>query len=114
MSVIVYKSDGEYNLWLISEFMTSDLEKLIRDTKIILTEDDIRKYMYQILKGLEFMHLNWYLHRYVNNNFIICSKKRSCSLLITNFYLRDLAPSNILISSTGQLKIGLYFFFILI
>jgi len=80
LSVIVYKSDGEYNLWLISEFMTSNLQNVIKESKI-LTEADIKNYMYMILKGLEFMHLNWYLHR-------------------------DLSPSNVLISSTGQVKIA--------
>jgi cyclin-dependent kinase 7 len=80
LSVIVYKSDGEYNLWLISEFMTSNLQVIIKENKI-LTEPDIKNYMFMILRGLEHMHLNWYLHR-------------------------DLSPSNILISSTGQVKIA--------
>jgi len=83
LSVIVYKSDGGYNLWLISEFMDSNLQVVIRDKqpKGPFSEDEIKNYMFMILKGLEFMHLNWYLHR-------------------------DLSPSNVLISSTGQIKIA--------
>jgi cyclin-dependent kinase 7 len=81
LSVIVYKSDGEYALWLISEYMTSNLQLVIRENNKPFSEDEIKKYMLMILKGLEFMHLNWYLHR-------------------------DLSPSNVLISDTGQIKIA--------
>jgi cyclin-dependent kinase 7 len=81
LSVIVYKSDAEYNLWLISEYMTSNLQSKIKESQGPFSEPDIKMYMFMILKGLEFMHLNWYLHR-------------------------DLSPSNVLISRTGQVKIA--------
>jgi cyclin-dependent kinase 7 len=65
--------------------MDSNLQLVIRDKQQPkegpFSEDEIKKYMLMILKGLEFMHLNWYLHR-------------------------DLSPSNVLISSTGQIKIA--------
>jgi len=80
VSVIVYPSDGQYCLWIISEFMCSNLQDVIQENKI-LTDDTIRNYIHMILKGLEFMHSNWYLHR-------------------------DLSSSNILVSSSGQLKIA--------
>jgi len=80
VSVIVYKNDGEYCLWLISEFINTNLQIIIKDTKI-LKEEDIKQYTHMILKGLEYLHNNWYLHR-------------------------DLTPSNILVSECGVLKIA--------
>lgn len=81
VSVIVYQTDGEYCLWLISEFMPTTLENILRDEKKVLTEDIIKHYLRMILNGLEFLHLNWYLHR-------------------------DLTPGNILMSNSGILKIA--------
>jgi len=79
-SVIVYKIEGQYCLWLISEFMDTNLSKIISEKKIT-SDNQINTYLYTILKGLNYLHMNWYLHR-------------------------DLTPSNILMSSEGQLKIA--------
>ncbi len=42
--------------------MNSNLGEIIKDNKI-LTESDVKRYMFMILKGLEYLHINWYLHR---------------------------------------------------
>lgn len=61
--------------------MDTDLEIIIKDSNIILTPGNIKSYIIQTLKGLEYLHLNWILHR-------------------------DLKPNNLLIGGDGILKIG--------
>lgn len=61
--------------------MDTDLEIIIKDPKIILQPSDIKAYLIMTLKGLEYLHLNWILHR-------------------------DLKPNNLLVNSKGVLKIG--------
>lgn len=69
------------NVSLVFDFMDTDLEIIIKDPKIILTPANIKSYMIQTLRGLEYLHQHWILHR-------------------------DLKPNNLLISGTGVLKIG--------
>lgn len=69
------------NVSLVFEFATSDLEAIIKDQKIVLTPANIKSYMIQTLKGLEYLHLNWILHR-------------------------DLKPNNLLVTAQGILKVG--------
>lgn len=69
------------NVSLVFDFMDTDLEVIIKDTTIILTTANIKSYMIQTLQGLEYLHLNWILHR-------------------------DLKPNNLLVNASGVLKIG--------
>ncbi|KAH8339686.1 hypothetical protein KR074_008589 [Drosophila pseudoananassae] len=69
------------NVSLVFDFMDTDLEVIIKDTKIILTPANIKAYAIMTLRGLEYLHLNWILHR-------------------------DLKPNNLLVNSDGILKIG--------
>uniref|UniRef100_A0A1A9WIE6 Cyclin-dependent kinase 7 n=1 Tax=Glossina brevipalpis TaxID=37001 RepID=A0A1A9WIE6_9MUSC len=69
------------NVSLVFDFMDTDLEIIIKDPKIILTQADIKAYMVMTLKGLEYLHMKWILHR-------------------------DLKPNNLLVNSDGILKIG--------
>jgi len=69
------------NISLVFEFMDTDLEIVIRDSNIVLAPAHIKKYSIMTLEGLEYLHLNYILHR-------------------------DLKPNNLLISSSGVLKIG--------
>lgn len=69
------------NVSLVFDFMDTDLENIIKDTKIVLTPGNIKAYMIMTLQGLEYLHLNWILHR-------------------------DLKPNNLLVNSRGILKIG--------
>lgn len=47
----------------------------------MLTPGNIKSYMIQTLKGLEYLHMNWIMHR-------------------------DLKPNNLLVNSDGILKVG--------
>jgi cyclin-dependent kinase 7 len=69
------------NLNLVLEFLDSDLEAIIKDRSNIFLPADIKSWMAMTLRGLEFCHRNWILHR-------------------------DLKPNNLLISADGQLKIA--------
>lgn len=69
------------NVSLVFDFMDTDLEIIIKDPNIVLTPAHTKAYMVMTLKGLEYLHLNWILHR-------------------------DLKPNNLLVNSNGILKIG--------
>nr|CAH7741911.1 unnamed protein product [Callosobruchus chinensis] len=69
------------NVSLVFDFMDTDLEVIIKDNTIILTTGNIKAYILQTLQGLEYLHLNWILHR-------------------------DLKPNNLLVNAAGVLKIG--------
>lgn len=43
--------------------METDLEVLIKDTTIVLTQPNIKSFMIMTLKGLEYLHSLWILHR---------------------------------------------------
>lgn len=60
LDVFGYKSDVS----LVFDFMDTDLEVIIKDTEhIVLTPANIKSYMIQTLRGLEFLHEHWILHR---------------------------------------------------
>ncbi|KAG1688564.1 Cyclin-dependent kinase 7 [Nymphon striatum] len=69
------------NVSLVFDFMDTDLEVIIKDSNIVLTPGHIKSYILMTLKGLEFLHQNWILHR-------------------------DLKPNNLLVNSEGVLKLG--------
>lgn len=47
--------------------METDLEMIIKDTNIVLTPPHIKAYILMTLEGLEYLHLNWILHRVINS-----------------------------------------------
>lgn len=69
------------SLNLVLEFLDTDLERLIRDKSIVFAPADIKSWMAMLLRGLEYCHCHFFLHR-------------------------DLKPNNLLISPTGELKIA--------
>ncbi|AAF24839.1 putative protein-serine/threonine kinase CMGC-CDK-CDK7 family [Arabidopsis thaliana] len=69
------------NLHIVFEFMETDLEAVIRDRNLYLSPGDVKSYLQMILKGLEYCHGKWVLHR-------------------------DMKPNNLLIGPNGQLKLA--------
>lgn len=69
------------NVSLVFELVSTDLEVIIKDSKIILTPANIKSYMMQTLRGLEYLHKNWIMHR-------------------------DLKPNNLLVNKDGVLKVA--------
>jgi cyclin-dependent kinase 7 len=51
------------NLNLVLEFLDSDLEAAIRDKTLTFASADVKSWMLMMLKGLDFCHRNWILHR---------------------------------------------------
>ena len=43
--------------------METDLEVVIKDTTIVLTQPNIKSFMIMALTGLEYLHSLWVLHR---------------------------------------------------
>jgi len=79
---VFFINDGkEKVIWIVSEFMETDLQKILAEELIQFTLSDCKRYMYMLLSGVEYLHKNWILHR-------------------------DICPGNLFISSAGILKIG--------
>lgn len=51
------------NLNLVLEFLTTDLEYLIRDKTLLFQPGDVKSWMQMTLRGVEFCHRNGILHR---------------------------------------------------
>lgn len=66
---------------LVFEFMETDLSKILTNENLILTPEDNKNFILQMLIGLDYLHKNWVLHR-------------------------DMKPDNLLIDKLGVLKIG--------
>ncbi|XP_014673021.1 PREDICTED: cyclin-dependent kinase 7-like [Priapulus caudatus] len=69
------------NISLVFDFMETDLEVIIKDMTVVLTPAHCKSYIVMTIKGLEYLHANWILHR-------------------------DLKPNNLLVDRNGVLKIG--------
>mmetsp|Transcript_436 Transcript_436/g.678 ORF Transcript_436/g.678 Transcript_436/m.678 type:complete len:360 (-) Transcript_436:189-1268(-) len=70
----------KFNINLMFEFCVTDLEKIIKDTRLLLDQQHVKGFMSQILKGVDYLHSSWILHR-------------------------DIKPGNMLVSSEGVLKL---------
>lgn len=68
------------DVYIVYELMDTDLQQIVRSTQP-LTDDHCQYFLYQILRGLKFVHSAHVLHR-------------------------DLKPSNLLLNSNCDLKIG--------
>lgn len=71
----------QYSLYLVFDYMYSDLARVLSGTDERLTEPQIKCYMHQLLSGLQHCHEKGILHR-------------------------DIKGSNLLIDRNGMLKIG--------
>ncbi|KAK7207177.1 kinase-like domain-containing protein [Myxozyma melibiosi] len=78
----VFVSSGTArSLNLVLEYLSADLEMVIKDRSVMFTAADIKSWMYMTFAGLYYCHRHSVLHR-------------------------DLKPNNLLLSPTGHLKIA--------
>ncbi|KAL0210992.1 hypothetical protein P9112_009290 [Eukaryota sp. TZLM1-RC] len=68
------------SVYLVFEFLETDLDKIITSRKVLLTPSHIKTYLKMLLEGVAFLHSKYIFHR-------------------------DLKPSNLLMSSNGLLKL---------
>lgn len=69
------------NLMLVFEYMETDLNKMIKDSSVRITQADVKAYMKMVLSALDHIHSNSIVHR-------------------------DVKPDNLLVSSCGDLKLA--------
>lgn len=80
--VSVYDSYIKHdNLYMVMEVLPNDLEKLIRDGRLTLTQAHIKTILAMILKGMAHIHFKNIMHR-------------------------DLKPANVLMAPDGTMKIA--------
>jgi len=51
------------NINLVLEYLETDLEMVIKDKSLVFMAADIKSWMLMMLRGLDYCHKNWILHR---------------------------------------------------
>ncbi|KAG8460513.1 hypothetical protein KFE25_013163 [Diacronema lutheri] len=84
-------SAGTTDLYVVTELMDTDLHKVIRSPQP-LTDQHVQYFVYQLLRGLKYIHSANVLHRDLKPSNLLVNE--NCDLKITDFGLaRGLAPS---------------------
>ncbi|XP_059309990.1 probable serine/threonine-protein kinase At1g54610 [Lycium ferocissimum] len=79
----------QYSLYLVFDFMESDLTKLINRTEGRLTEPQVKRYMEQLLSGLLHCHERGILHRDIKGSNLLIDKNGVLKIAdfgLANFY----------------------------
>ncbi|CAN4106454.1 unnamed protein product [Withania somnifera] len=79
----------QYSLYLVFDFMESDLTKLINRTEGRLTEPQVKRYMEQLLSGLQHCHEKGILHRDIKGSNLLVDKNGMLKIAdfgLANFY----------------------------
>lgn len=82
--------EGSDELYIIMELLDSDLHRVIQSPQE-LTENHFRYFMYQLLCGIKYMHMNRIIHRDLKPGNLLVTK--DCKLRITDFGLARERPS---------------------
>ena len=88
---------------MVLEFLDSDLELLIKDSSIIFQPADVKSWFLMLMRGLHHCHKNFVLHRVPPPSPLNRNISSRGPLFLT---IKDLKPSNLLISQTGHLKLA--------
>lgn len=79
-----------FNIWLVTDLMDFDFNKVIRMGRPEVTEDQIQYIMYQVFLGLYVLHHNNIVHRNLNPQNILLNE--NCDLKICDFGFRREVP----------------------
>ncbi len=85
----VYIHQNADELYLVMDLMESDLHKIIQSPQP-LSDAHFRYFMFQLLKGVRFLHENRIIHRDLKPGNLLVTK--SCHLRITDFGLARVRP----------------------
>lgn len=69
------------SLYLVFEYVEYDLKKYLRKWKKALSVEQVKSFVYQIIKGIDYCHSHRIMHR-------------------------DLKPQNILVTEEGDIKLA--------
>ncbi len=85
----IYVEHGNDELYLVMDLMDSDLHKIIQSPQP-LSDAHFRHFMFQLFKGVRFLHENRIIHRDLKPGNLLVTK--SCKLKITDFGLARVRP----------------------
>ncbi|CAN0098306.1 unnamed protein product [Sphacelaria rigidula] len=85
----LFVSEYHGELYIVMELLDSDLHRIIQSSQA-LGDSHHRYFMYQLLKGVKFLHDNRIIHRDLKPGNVLVTK--SCQLRITDFGLSRLRP----------------------
>ncbi len=85
----LYLQQDADELYLVMDLMDSDLHKIIQSPQP-LSDAHFRYFMFQLLKGVRFLHENRIIHRDLKPGNLLVTK--SCNLKITDFGLARVRP----------------------
>ncbi|EGR26963.1 protein kinase domain protein [Ichthyophthirius multifiliis] len=91
-SILLPKSREEFNdIYCVSELMETDLQQIIKSEQV-LTADHIKFFIYQILRGLKYVHSGGVIHRDLKPRNLLVNS--NCDLKICDFGLARAIPES--------------------
>ena len=84
-----FREEDINDLYLVTEFVDTDLYKLLNSAQF-LTTDHIKTFMHQILLGLKYLHSSNIIHRDIKPANVLLNE--DCTLKICDFGLSRVVP----------------------
>eukprot|EP00294_Goniomonas_avonlea_P013520 CAMPEP_0114539062 /NCGR_PEP_ID=MMETSP0114-20121206/39_1 /TAXON_ID=31324 /ORGANISM="Goniomonas sp, Strain m" /LENGTH=358 /DNA_ID=CAMNT_0001723143 /DNA_START=31 /DNA_END=1107 /DNA_ORIENTATION=+ len=85
------------SIYIVTPFMPADLSVIVKSSQA-LTEAHVQTFIYQLLKGLKYMHSAGVLHRDLKPNNILVN--RDCDLMICDLGLARMKPDDAMAQMT--------------
>lgn len=85
----LYAREKADEIYLVMDYLDADLHRVIQ-SKQTLSVEHLRYFMWQIFRGIQFMHAHGVLHRDLKPSNLLVN--RNCALKIGDFGLARVAP----------------------